>query len=113
MLVRADRDLLEILDARDVAAAPDHELGLCHLDEAAADVAVAALDGAAHLVERDAVGGELVRVELDWYCRTWPPTLATSATPGTVWSSYRRCQSWSERSSARSWRPVRSTRAYS
>ncbi len=20
-----------------------------------------------------------------WYCRTWPPTVATSATPGTAW----------------------------
>mgnify|MGYP000685832870 CR=1 FL=1 len=41
------------------------------------------------------------------------PTVATSATPGTVCNSYFRNQSWIERSSARSWPPPRSTSAYS
>src|SRR5574338_712807 len=34
-----------------------------------------------------------------WYCLTNPPMLATSATPGTEASPYRRYQSWYERSS--------------
>ena len=39
-----------------------------------------------------------------WYWRTNPPTLATSAMPGTALSSYLRNQSWSDRNSLRSWR---------
>ena len=48
-----------------------------------------------------------------WYCLTMPPMVATSATSGTVFSSYLRNQSCSARSSARSWRPLLSTSAYS
>ena len=43
-----------------------------------------------------------------WYWRTKPPTLATSATPGTALSWYLRNQSWMDRSSLRSWRSDRS-----
>ena len=48
-----------------------------------------------------------------WYCRTMPPTVATSATFGTDFSSYLRNQSCSARNCARSLLPVRSTSAYS
>ena len=48
-----------------------------------------------------------------WYCRTMPPIVATSATPGTVCSSYFRNQSCRLRNCDRSCCPVRSTSAYS
>ena len=48
-----------------------------------------------------------------WYWRTMPPTLATSATFGTVFNSNLRNQSCSARSCDRSFVPVRSTSAYS
>ncbi len=47
-----------------------------------------------------------------WYWRTMPPTLATSATSGTVFNSNFRNQSFSARSCPRSFLPVRSTSAY-
>ena len=47
-----------------------------------------------------------------WYWRTMPPIVATSATPGTVCSSYFRNQSCRLRSCARSCCPLRSTSAY-
>ena len=47
-----------------------------------------------------------------WYWRTMPPTLATSATLGTLFSSNLRSQSCSARICARSVLPVRSTSAY-
>ena len=42
-----------------------------------------------------------------WYWRTKPPTLATSATPGTAFNWYLRNQSCTDRSSLRSWRSDR------
>ncbi|MNR19770.1 hypothetical protein D3C85_1365800 [compost metagenome] len=47
-----------------------------------------------------------------WYCLTMPPTVATSATFGKVFSSNLRNQSCRARSCARSCPPLRSTRAY-
>ena len=47
-----------------------------------------------------------------WYCFTMPPTVATSATPGTACSSNFRNQSCRLLNCARSWRPLRSTSAY-
>ncbi|MCY1514578.1 hypothetical protein D9M68_491230 [compost metagenome] len=47
-----------------------------------------------------------------WYCLTMPPTVATSATLGNVFSSNLRNQSCRARSCARSCPPLRSTRAY-
>ena len=38
-----------------------------------------------------------------WYCCTWPPTDATSATPGTAFSWYLMNQSCIDRSSRREW----------
>src|SRR5438309_1062670 len=48
-----------------------------------------------------------------WYCLTMPPTLATSDTFVTAFSSYLRNQSCSARSCDKSMRPLRSTSAYS
>ena len=48
-----------------------------------------------------------------WYCFTNPPMLATSDTPGTEVSSYRRYQSWMERICWRSCFPLVSLRTYS
>ena len=50
---------------------------------------------------------------ITWYWRTMPPMLATSATSGTVLSSYLRNQSFNARNWPMSSLPLRSTRAYS
>jgi hypothetical protein len=47
-----------------------------------------------------------------WYCLTMPPTEATSATSGRLFSSYFRNQSCRARSWERSFLPLRSTSAY-
>ena len=48
-----------------------------------ADVVVAALDRHNHILQRDVVGAQFHGSTSIWYSRTNPPTLATSATPGT------------------------------
>ena len=70
------------LGAAEVAAAAHHELGLGQLDHAAADVDVGGADRLADLARagcRSASAGRGSTTTL--YCRTKPPTLATSATP--------------------------------
>ena len=60
-----DDDLLEIGEALDVAAAADHELGLGHLDRAAADIHVAVADRLADARERDVERLQPARIDDD------------------------------------------------
>ena len=53
----------DVLDGLDVPEAAHHELGLGQLDETAADVVVAALDGALDLPQRNPVGQQLVGID--------------------------------------------------
>ncbi len=59
------RDQLEVLLLLDVAAAADDVLVAGDLDDAPADVLVGAADRGDDLADRDAVGQQLVRVEVD------------------------------------------------
>ena len=61
----AEITVAEIIEALDVAAPSDHEFGFREFDEPPTDVVVTALDGAAHLRQRDVVGRERVGVDLD------------------------------------------------
>src|SRR5207247_1009720 len=56
-------DLLDVLDALEIASAADHVLAAGHLDDAAARLAVALANALDDAVDRDRVGKELVRVE--------------------------------------------------
>ena len=60
--IHADGDVADVVDGLDVAQRPHHEFALRHLDQAAADIVVAAPDGVLHLRERDVVEGQLVRI---------------------------------------------------
>jgi len=53
-----------------------------------ADVVITALDRAHNIFEGDVVSLSLMGSRSIWYCFTKPPTLATSATPGTELSWY-------------------------
>jgi hypothetical protein len=64
-VVDLQRDVLDVGQAPEVAAAPDEVLGRGHLEDLAADIVVRALDPGDDVGERDAVGRELVRVEVD------------------------------------------------
>ena len=61
----ADDDVLDVLDALDEADAADEELEAVLLDDLGADVDVALADRLVDLGQRDAVGAELVRVDVD------------------------------------------------
>ena len=60
-----ERDLLQVLDALEVAMATDDVFGFGHLDRAAADVHVAGANGVTDLRERDAVGAQALRIDDD------------------------------------------------
>jgi hypothetical protein len=97
----------------EIAAGPHHMLGFAHLDRPRRrlpDWRRARRRQCA--CWRDAISGHLSGSRTIWYWRTIPPIEATSATPGTLFSSNLNSQSWRLRSSPRSWRPVRSTSAY-
>ena len=84
VLVHPHGDLRNIRHGFDVAAAADHVFGSSELDHPAPHVVVAHANllndlGSARLYARSLVG-----FRLTWYCRTKPPTLATSATPSTL-----------------------------
>ncbi len=66
---------------------------------------LASLDRRDHLRQRQVVRLEPRGSTTTWYWRTMPPTVATSATLGTVFSSYLRNQSCSARNCARSCLP--------
>jgi hypothetical protein len=53
LLVDRHDDVLEVLERAHVAAAADHELGAGKLEQPAADLAVALLDGVDERRERD------------------------------------------------------------
>ena len=59
----AERDLLQILDAFQIAIGAHHVLRFRHLDDGGAGLLVALLDGGLDKGERDAVGAQLVRID--------------------------------------------------
>ena len=61
----ANRDLLQVVNALDVAFYPEDELLFGHLDGAPADFAVAALDGLADVGDGDVVGAQLGGIDGD------------------------------------------------
>ncbi len=63
--VDADRNLAQILQRLDVALAAHHELGLGHLDQPAAHVDVAALNGLFDLGQGHTVGAQFFGIDLD------------------------------------------------
>ena len=62
--VGPDRDLLQVGDRLNVAAAAHDVLGAAELDQAPAHLVVRAADGIDHLAEREAVGEQRRRVDL-------------------------------------------------
>src|SRR5207248_5604542 len=58
-------DVLDVLDLFDVAAAADVVLGCGDLENFAADIRVTQLDCVDDFAERDVVGNESVRIEID------------------------------------------------
>ena len=65
VLVHPDGRVLYVLDGLDVAQTSHHELGLAHLDQSAAHVVVAALQGRAYFRQGNVVGQQLVGIDLD------------------------------------------------
>ena len=63
--LRLEHDLLDVLDAAQIAAAADHELGLGQLDHATADVHVGRADRLAHFAQGDVERLEPARVDND------------------------------------------------
>ena len=64
VLAGGDHHVLEVGDGLGVAAAPHHVLGAAQLDHAAAGLVVAAADRLDHLVDRDVVGLQPVRIHV-------------------------------------------------
>ena len=64
-VLRFERDVLDVGDALDVAASPDVILGRADFKNLSAHIAVGHTDFVDDLVERNAVGGQLVRVEVN------------------------------------------------
>ena len=64
-IVNAEGNIANIIEAPDVAAAAHHELRFPHLHHATAHIAVAALDGHAHFLQREIVGQQLVGLHHD------------------------------------------------
>ncbi len=83
-LAAADDDLLEVLNGLGVAAAADHVLGAAELHQPAADLGGAVAHCLDHLLDPDAVAAQPVGVDGDLVLLWYPPTVATSATPGTA-----------------------------
>src|SRR5262249_40945748 len=63
--VAADDDILDVTDAVDVAAAPDHVLRAAELEEAAAHVVVAVPNRLHHRRQGDVVSVQGIRVDVD------------------------------------------------
>ena len=61
--IGTERDLLQILDAFQIAVGAHHVLRFRHLDDGGAGLLIALLDGGLDKGERDAVGAQLVRVD--------------------------------------------------
>ncbi len=59
----AERDLLQILNALEIAVGAHHVLRFRHLDDGGAGLLIALLDGGFDKGERDAVGAQFVRVD--------------------------------------------------
>jgi len=85
-VVPADHHLFEILGALDEAQPADHGPGTAAFHHIAADIAIAAQDRVHDGGDGDPEGAQALGIDVDRYCRTTPPTLATSATPGTALS---------------------------
>ena len=64
-VVGAERDVLNVLQAADQSDATHHVLRVADLHDLGADVVVASLDGGNNFLERDVVGAELHRIEVD------------------------------------------------
>ena len=111
----SDRDdaLLEVRQRLDVAAAAQDVLASGHLEHARADLGVRVAHRARHVARarrrrrRAGSGSRTI-----WYCRSKPPSDATSATPATACSAGRTVKSCSARSSARSSLPDVSSSTY-
>ena len=65
VFVHPDRRVLYVLDGLDIAETPHHKLGLAHLNQPAAHIVVAALQGRAHFRKGNVVGQQLVGIDLD------------------------------------------------
>jgi hypothetical protein len=61
----AQHDVLQITDLFHVAATADHKLALRHLHQTAPHLDVGTLDGRPHFVQRQPVGAQAHRVDLD------------------------------------------------
>ena len=94
-------DLLDVVDAAQIAASTHHEFGLGKFDDAPADVHVGVADAVAHFRQAECRARASRRGSTTTeYCLTKPPTLATSATPSALATANRTCQSCVERNSA-------------
>src|SRR5437867_3208499 len=65
VVVRADDDLLYVVDRLDVSPSPHHVLRAVELDEPSADFVVRAPDRFHDLVKREAIGEQRRRLDLD------------------------------------------------
>ena len=82
------RNGAEVVQALEVARRAHHVLGLGQLEDRAAGFLVGTADRLDDPRLRDAVGDAAWSgSSTTWYCFTMPPTLATSATLGSVLSS--------------------------
>ena len=81
---QGDDRIANVIELLDPADRPDQVLSVSLVDHPAADRLVRPRDRRVDLTQADAQRPELARVEIDLILRGAPPTLATSATPGTL-----------------------------
>ena len=112
-VAREQRNPAKVLERLQVARRAHHVLGLAQFEHRAAGFLVRAADRLDHAAVWDAVGAQPVGIEHDLVLAHHAADRRDLGHVRHAFSSYFRNQSCSARSSARSWRPLRSTSAYS